>query len=46
MKKIEFDFTRKAIMPGFDGKTCKVCPSVATDGKTVLIAYNMLLHIR
>ena len=43
MKKIDFDFTRQSFMSGFDGKTCKVVPSIATDGKTVLIAYEKLL---
>ena len=43
MKKIDFDFTRQSFMPGFDGKTCKIGPTIATDGKTVLMAYNTLL---
>ena len=41
MKKIEYEFTRQRIMPGFDGKTCKVVPSIGTDGKTTLLTYSM-----
>jgi len=43
MKKIGYEFTRQSLMPGFDGKTCKVCPTIATDGKTILLAYGRLL---
>lgn len=39
-----YDFTRQRLFPGFDGKTCKIQPSVATDGKgTVLLAWQNLL---
>lgn len=41
MKKIEYEFTRQKLMPGFDGKTCKVIPSISTDGKTTLLTYSM-----
>lgn len=30
-------------MEGYDGVTCKVCPSLATDGETTLISYAHLL---
>ena len=36
-------YVRTALFPGFDGKWCKVQPSVATDGKgTALLTYQML----
>lgn len=44
MKKIKYSYTRQRLFPGFDGKTCKTCPIIATDGEdTVLISYQMLL---
>lgn len=43
MKKIEFDYERQRLFPGYDGKTCKVIPSIATDGETVLLGYQHLL---
>lgn len=40
----EYAFTRQRLFPGFDGKTCKIQPSVATDGKgTVLLTWQNLL---
>ena len=37
-------FTRQRLFPGFDGKTCKIQPSVATDGEgTVLLTWQNLL---
>ena len=38
-----FDFTRQRLFPGFDGKLCKMQPSVASDGKKALLAYQKLL---
>ena len=42
MKKIEYEFTRKRLMSGFDGITCKACPSIDTDGEVTLLSYIML----
>ncbi len=36
-------FTRKRLLPGFDGKLCKVHPITMTDGKTVVMIHTMLL---
>ena len=37
-------YSRQRLFPGFDGKTCKIQPSIATDGKgTVLLAWQNLL---
>ena len=39
-----YDFTRQRLFPGFDGKLCKVQPTIATDGKgTALLAFQRLL---
>ena len=39
-----YDFTRQRLFSGFDGKTCKVCPDVATDGKgTALMTWSKLV---
>ena len=39
-----YTFTRQRLFPGFDGKYCKVQPTIATDGKgTALLAYQKLL---
>ena len=39
-----YAFTRQRLFPGFDGKMCKIQPSVATDGKgTVLLTWQNLL---
>ena len=44
LSEIRYDFSRQRLFPGFDGKFCKVQPSVATDGKgTALIAFQRLL---
>ena len=44
MNHVSFTFSRTRLFPGFDGKFCKVCPSVASDGgKNQLIAYQKLL---
>lgn len=38
------DFSRCRLFPGFDGKHCKVQPSIATDGKgTVFLGFQKLL---
>ena len=40
----EFDFTRQRLFPGFDGKLCKIQPSIATDGRGVaLLGFQKLL---
>jgi len=40
----EYSFTRQRLFSGFDGKTCKVVPYVATDGEgTVLMCWDKLL---
>ena len=37
-------FTRQRLFPGYDGKMCKIQPSIATDGKgTVLLTWMNLL---
>ena len=37
-------FSRQRLFPGFDGKTCKIQPSIATDGNgTVLLTWQNLL---
>jgi len=37
-------FSRKRLFPGFDGKLCKVQPSIATDGKGLaILGYQKLL---
>jgi len=37
-------FSRKRLFPGFDGKFCKVQPSIATDGKgTAILGFQKLL---
>lgn len=37
-------FTRQRLFPGFDGKLCKVQPSIATDGKgTAVLGFQKLL---
>lgn len=39
-----YDFTRKRLFPGFDGKTCKMSPNIATDWDgTILMNYGHLL---
>jgi hypothetical protein len=39
-----YDFTRQRLFPGFDGKLCKIQPSIATDGKgTALLGFQKLL---
>ena len=39
-----FGFSRQRLFPGFDGKTCKIQPSVATDGEgLVLMTWQNLL---
>ena len=41
---IAYDFTRQRLFPGFDGRLCKVQPTVASDGKgTSLLAFQRLL---
>ena len=40
----EVSFSRQRLFPGFDGKMCKVQPSIATDGTgTVLLTWQNLL---
>lgn len=37
-------YSRQRLFPGFDGKTCKIQPSIATDGSgTVLLTWQNLL---
>ena len=43
MDNAAFEFTRKRLMPGFDGRTCKISPAIATDGETTLVSYGDLL---
>lgn len=44
MNSLNYSFERRRLFPGFDGKTCKICPCIATDGEdTVMISYEMLL---
>lgn len=44
MKKIpEFTFTRERILPGFDGKECKINPSLVKSGNNMFLSYKMLL---
>ena len=44
LPEIPYDFTRQRLFPGFDGRLCKIQPTIATDGKgTVLVAYQNLL---
>ena len=39
-----YDFTRQRLFPGFDGRFCKIQPTIATDGKgTALLAFQRLL---
>ena len=39
-----YDFTRQRLFPGFDGRLCKIQPTIATDGKgTALLAFQRLL---
>ena len=39
-----WDFTRQRLFPGFDGKFCKIQPSVACDGSgTALLGFQKLL---
>ncbi len=39
-----YDFTRQRLFPGFDGKFCKIQPSIATDGHgTALLGFQKLL---
>ena len=41
---IPWIFTRQRLFPGFDGKLCKIQPSIATDGEgTVLLGFQKLL---
>ena len=40
----DFTFTRQRLFPGFDGKYCKICPCVGTDGGTdVFLTWQRLL---
>lgn len=44
VRPIAYDFTRQRLFPGFDGKTCKIAPEIATDGKGVaLLSWQNLL---
>ena len=41
---LSYDFTRQRLFPGFDGRLCKMQPTIAMDGKgTALLAYQRLL---
>lgn len=37
LAEASFSFSRQRLFPGFDGKLCKIQPSIATDGKGVAI---------
>ena len=40
----EVSYSRQRLFSGFDGKTCKIQPSIATDGSgTVLLSWQNLL---
>ena len=41
---VPYDFTRQRLFPGFDGRFCKIQPTIATDGGgTALLAFQKLL---
>ena len=41
---LPYEFTRQRLFPGFDGRLCKIQPTIAMDGKgTALLAYQRLL---
>ena len=43
-KEVSYEFTRQRLFPGFDGRLCKVQPTIAFDGKgTALLAFQKLL---
>ena len=42
--EVSYDFTRQRLFPGFDGRLCKIQPTIAFDGKgTALLAFQRLL---
>ncbi len=44
LPEIPLRFTRQRLFPGFDGKFCKIQPSIATDGNgTALLGFQELL---
>ena len=44
LAELPYDFTRQRLFSGFDGRLCKIQPTIATDGKgTLLVAYQRLL---
>ncbi len=43
-RRQRWDFTRQRLFPGFDGKLCKIQPSIASDGRgTALLGFQKLL---
>ena len=47
VEKAQVNFTRQRIFPGFDGKLCKIQPSIATDGKgTALLGFQKLPTVK
>ena len=43
-KEVSYDFTRQRLFPGFDGRLCKIQPTIAFDGKgNALLAFQRLL---
>jgi len=44
MKPVQYNYERERLFPGFDKKTCKICPQIIYDGKdTAFLTYEMLL---
>ena len=44
LPEIRYDFTRQRLFSGFDGRLCKVQPSIATDGQgTAILCFQKLL---
>lgn len=42
-KTDKISFTRQRLFSGFDGKMCKIVPTIATDGNIVLMTWQKLL---
>ncbi|MCQ2387180.1 MAG: hypothetical protein MJ066_01880 [Clostridia bacterium] len=42
MKEINYDFERIRFMGGFDKKTCKILPYIASDDKSIYVSYSIL----
>ena len=44
LRPLPYGFTRQRLFPGFDGRLCKIQPSIATDGRGVaLLTFQKLL---